>query len=170
MSQAYVGNNGAVGPFPPNVPLSFLLDDGNSAVATSNVVQVHAVGAFTSLGASNEIVVTVINEGFTWSEKSANFNAAVQNGYFCNAALTATLPATAGLVIGNTIIIYVDTSGQVVIQAGTGQMIQVGESISSSGGTATCTAAQPGSILELIFKPSDLTWHTQSSLGSWVTA
>ena len=108
--------------------------------------------------------------GFTWSEKDADFAAASQNGYFCNDALTATLPATAGLVIGDAIIIYIDTTEEVVIQAGSGQSIQIGESVSTAGGTATCTAAQKGSILELIFKPSDLTWHTQSSLGTFITA
>jgi hypothetical protein len=162
--------NLASGPVPPSVATSYLLDDGNSAVASANVIQVHGVGASTSIGASNEIVVTVINEGFTWNEETTSFAAAVQNGYFCNDALTATLPATAGLVIGNTIIIYVDTTGVVVIQANTGQSIQVGEGVSSPGGTATCTAGQKGSILEIIFKPSDSTWHVQSSLGSWVTA
>jgi hypothetical protein len=168
MSQFYQGVT--AGSLPPSVPLSFLLDDGNSAVATANIVKVHGIGSSTSLGASNEIVVTVVNEGFLWSEKNADFAAAIQNGYFCNNALTVTLPATAGLTIGNTIIIYIDTDGAVVVQANAGQSIQIGESVSSAGGTATCTALQKGSILELIFKPSDLTWHTQSSLGSWITA
>lgn len=153
------------GPIPPIIPTSFLLDDGNSAVPAANVIQVHGVGATTSIGASNEIVITVVNEGFQWSEKNADFNAAAQNGYFCNAALTVTLPATGGLSLGNTVIIYVDTTNPVVIQANTGQMIQVGSSISAPAGTATSNTQ--GAILELIFKPSDTTWHTQSSLGVW---
>jgi hypothetical protein len=151
------------GPIPPNIPTSFLLDDGNSAVPAANIIQIHGVGSSTSLGASNQIVITVVNEGFTWSEKNINFNALIQNGYFANAALTVTLPPTTGLVIGNTVIIYVDTPNPVIIQANTGQMIQVGSGISAPGGTATSNTQ--GSILELIFKPSDLTWHTQSSLG-----
>lgn len=155
------------GPIPPIIPTSFLLDDGNSAVPAANVIQVHGVGSTTSLGASNEIVITVVNEGFQWSEKNVTFNASVQNGYFCNAALTVNLPATLGLTIGNTIIVYVDTPNPVVIQANTGQFIQVGSTISGSGGTTTSNTQ--GAILELIFKPSDLTWHTQSSLGVWNT-
>jgi hypothetical protein len=154
------------GPIPPNIPTSFLLDDGNSAVPVSNVVIVHGdTGVDTSLGASNEIVITVTNDGFEWSEQNVSFAAAIQNGYFCNAALTATLPASGGLVIGNSVIFFVDTSDQVIIQAGAGEFIQVSSTISGSGGTATSNTR--GSILELVFKPSDLTWHTISSLGSW---
>ena len=77
--------------------------------------------------------------------------------------MTASLPVTAGLLIGNTIIIYIDTSSTVTIQANAGQMIQIGSDISVPGGIATSNAR--GSIVELIFKPSDLTWHTQSVLG-----
>jgi hypothetical protein len=153
------------GNLPPDVPLSFLLDDGNSAVATAHVVRVHGVGSSTSLGASNEITITVVNDGFVWSENSTNFAAAIQNGYFCNAALTATLPASAGLTIGNSIIFFVDTASTVTIQAGTGEMIQVGSAISAAAGTASSNTQ--GAILELVFKPSDLTWHTISSLGVW---
>ena len=163
MSQVY--KSALSGPIPPAIPTSFLLDDTNSAIPTLNVIKVHGVGSTTSLGASNEIVITVVNAGFTWSEQSVSFAAAIQNGYFCNAALTATLPASGGLVIGNSVIFFVDTASAVVIQAGVGEMIQVGSTISGAGGTATSNTQ--GSILELVFKPSDLTWHTISSLGSW---
>lgn len=166
MSQFFQGV--VAGSLPPSVPTSFLLDDTGVAVPLSNQIIVHgATGVDTSLGASNEIVINVVSDGFAWSEQNGDFSATAQNGYFCNSALTVTLPATAGLSIGNTIIIYVDTSSPVIVQANTGQMIQVGSTISISGGTSTSNTR--GAILELIFKPSDLTWHTQSSLGVWNT-
>ncbi len=158
--------NRATGPVPPAVPTQFTTDSGVAIPAANNLNVFGGVGATTS-GSGSTITITVKNEGFTWSEQNSNFAASVQNGYFCNNALTVTLPVTAGLTIGNTIIIYVDTSSQVVIQANTGQMIQVSNNISSSGGTATSALNFKGSILELIFKPSDTTWHTQSSMGSW---
>lgn len=150
----------------PTVPTSFLLDDTNTAVPLLNQMLVSGgIGVETSLGAANEIIITVVNDGFAWDEKNISFSAEIGTGYFCNAELTATLPITAGLVIGNTVIIYVDTNSTVTIQASAGQFIQVGSAISLAAGIATSNAK--GAILELIFKPSDLTWHTKSSLGVW---
>ena len=163
MSQAGIISTSA-GPVPPTVATSYVTDDG-TAIPAANILNVNGgVGTATS-GSGNTIVITVTDDGFNWSEQNISFAASVQNGYFCNAALTATLPITAGLTIGNTVIIYVDTTDAVVVQASAGQMIQVGSTISGAAGTATSNTR--GAILELIFKPSDLTWHTQSSLGVW---
>lgn len=168
MSQAGVINTSS-GPVPPTVATSYLLDDGNSAVPSANILKVlGGSGTFTSIGDPNQIKVNVINDGFAWSEKNADFPAVVQNGYYCNAALTVTLPDTAGLVIGNTIIIYVDTMSTVTIQANAGQLLQVGSAISTVGGTTSSNTQ--GALLELNFKPSDFTWHTISSMGSWTTS
>jgi len=154
------------GPIPPSIATSYMTDSGTATPAANILNVLGGTGATTSApGNSNTILVTVQNDGFLWSEKSISFAAAIQNGYFCNAALTATLPASGGLLIGNSIIFFVDTADPVVIQAGAGEMIQVSSTISIAGGTATSNTQ--GSILQLVFKPSDLTWHTISSLGSW---
>ncbi len=171
MSQAGIINTQS-GPPPPTVATSYLLDDALSAVPLANVLIVHGgVGAETSLGASNEIVITVNDAGFDWEEKSANFNAEIEHGYFCNNALIVTLPATLGtpnLTIGDTIIIYADTEAIITIQASTGQFIQFGSSLSSAGGTCNSLGVK-GDNIELVFKNSDLTWHSVGSIGTWST-
>jgi hypothetical protein len=154
------------GPFPPNIPTQFTTDAG-VAIPSANNVNVFGGTGTTTSAAGSTITITVQNDGFTWSEKNGDFNAAIQNGYFCNALLTATLPASGGLTIGNSIIFFVDTASVVTIQAGAGERIQVGSVISAAGGMTTSNAR--GATLELVFKPTDLTWHTISSLGVWST-
>lgn len=158
----------STGPIPPNIPTSFLLDDGNSAVPAANVIAVTSgSGTFTRIGASNQIKINVVNDGFPWSDQAVSFAALPQNGYFCTAALTVNLP-TASLVTGSTIIIYVDTASPVVLQAGAGQSIEISQTLSTVAGTATSTAQ--GNIVTLVYRASDTTWHTISSAGTFILA
>lgn len=166
MSQVY--KSSISGPVPPSVATSYLLDDGNSAVPAANILKVlGGTGTFTTLGDPNQIEINVVNDGFPWSDQAVSFAASPQNGYFCTAALTVTLP-TAGLVTGSTIIIYVDTASPVVLQSGAGQQIEISQTVSTVSGTATSTAQ--GNIVTLVYRASDTTWHAISSAGSFTLA
>jgi hypothetical protein len=154
------------GPVPPAVPLQFTTDSGIAVPAANNLNVLGGSGVSTS-GAGSTLTINVVNDGFPWSDQAVSFAALPQNGYFCTAALTVSLP-TAGLVTGSTIIIYVDTAAAVVLQAGAGQQIEISQTLSSVAGTATSTAQ--GNIVTLVYRTSDLTWHAISSAGSFTLA
>ncbi len=168
MSQFFQG--AVAGSLPPSVPLQFTTDDGTMVVPLANNLNVAGGIGIATTGdiPTGTVTINVKTDAFRWTEQNGSFSAAVQNGYFCNAALTALLPSTLGppaLIIGNTIIIYVDIGASIVVQANSGQFLEVGGKVSASGGTAT--ASTQGSMLGLVFKLSDLTWHAIESMGSW---
>lgn len=151
-------------PLPPQVPTSFVTDSG-TAVPLANVLDVNGgTGIVTSVGASNQIIITNINEGFTWTDENASFNAFPQNGYFVIATATGTLPSSP--TQGNTIQFIVDTNSVLTIQANAGQQIRIANVISSFGGTATSTA--DGCTCELVYRVLDNTWISSNNNGSWL--
>jgi hypothetical protein len=116
---------------------------------------VDANGYVTFIGSTSNI---------PWTDEGGNFAAASNNGYFCTAALTATLPATPAQ--GDIIRIVCDTASIVTIQANTGQKIRIANQISSTAGTATST--KQGDTLDLVYRSSSATWYAFSSpCGVW---
>lgn len=152
---------------PPTVATQYVTDSG-TAIPAANILNVLGGNSTVQTsGTGNTLTITVVNDGFKWSDQALSFVATVQNGYFCTAALTVTLP-TVGLVTGSTVIIYVDTASAVVIKAGAGQQIEISNALSSVAGTATSTGQ--GDILEVVYRASDTTWHTISSQGTFTLA
>lgn len=163
MSQA--GTIGIGGISPPAIPTSFQTDAG-IAVPAANILNVFGGTGIETSGAGNTLTVSVVNNGFTWTDQVVTFNAVEQNGYFCEGVLTVNLPAAP--TQGNTIIIYVDSASVVIIQAAAGQTIQIGSGQSSVAGTASSTAE--GSTVTLVFRSSDSEWHAISDSGTWTLA
>ncbi len=94
----------------------------------------------------------------------SNFNAASNQGYFCTAALTGTLPATPAQ--GDVVRIVADTASTVTITANTGQKIRIGNVISALAGTAAST--KQGDSLDLVYRSSSATWYeVGGAQGSW---
>lgn len=102
---------------------------------------------------------SIINQ---WLEKTTSFNAVAGTGYFCSAALTATLPAFPSQ--GDTIS-FLCQGSSAVIQANTGQVIEIGSNAALILGTATSNNIW-GS-LTLVFRSSGTSWYATSVIGSW---
>jgi len=152
------------GPVPPSVPTQFTTDNG-VAVPVANNLNVFGGDGISTSGSGSTITVTVVTDGFDWSEEvGPTYNISVDHGVFCNAAMTVNLP-TASLVTGDTVLIYNDFGATVTVQTGAGQRIQFGTDLSSVAGTAT--SSNIGDILELTYKLSDTAWHVIASVGSW---
>lgn len=118
----------------------------------------------TITNAANSITIAASGgTSFTWTDQGTNFSAASNNGYFCTAALTATLPASPSQ--GDTIRIFCDTGSTVTVTANTGQKIRLGSAISALAGTAAC--AVQGNALNLVYRSSSAVWDAFSAVGSW---
>ncbi len=100
----------------------------------------------------------------TWTDQGGNFSISSNNGYFCTALLTGTLPATPAQ--GDVLRIVVDTASVVTIVANTGQFIRIGSAISASAGNATSNAR--GDSLDLVYRSSSATWYqVGGAQGTW---
>ncbi len=162
MSQLFTAVTGNV---PGNVPITFQTDAGN-ATSAANVIKVLGAGATSTSGAGNTVTITSTSNVIPWTDEAVGFTAAVNNGYFCTAALTATLPAAP--TQGQIVIIETVTAGSVVVQANTGQTIKMGSGASSVAGTATSTAT--GNSVYLVYRSVSATWYSISTEGTWLLA
>lgn len=111
-------------------------------------------------------VSLVTPSSFTWTDVGSPVILSPHAGYFVTAAVTVILnnPAVQGDQIE-----IVDVFGAgVVVQAGGTAFIELGNSVSSAGGTATSSAK--GDSLLLVYRAADTTWWAKSSNGSWSLA
>ena len=153
--------------------LSF--DRGTTTVSTNGQLIIGKTGAnpvianltqgpgITITNGAGSIAIAAAGGGFLWSDQAGNFTASKSNGYFCTAALTATLPSLAAE--GDTIVFVADTASTVTITANTGQKIRLSSSLSAAAGTAASTAQ--GDTLTLTFRSSSLVWIAHSAVGNW---
>lgn len=134
-----------------------------SATPSSNNLNVLGGGGIQTSGSGSTLTIAVSGGGFTWSDKSTNFSAVAQNGYFVTGNATATLPASP--TNGDTIEFYVDGSVTLTLQANTGQTIQFSTNTSSSAGTQANTASGDSCIL--VYRSTNTSWKALSYTGAW---
>lgn len=149
---------------PSNVPINFITNSG-TAVSSGNNLNVIGAGGTTTAGSGNTITITATSSAMTWTDEASNFSAVANNGYFCTAALIASLPAASQ---GNMINIIITTASPVVIQAGLTQFITIGAETSTIGGTATSNAL--GDNLILVYQNATSTWRSLEADATWTLA
>lgn len=103
-----------------------------------------------------------------FSQVGASATSSLNTGEFVTAAVTRTLPASAGLADGDLFIYVCTTANALVIQSVTAQKIRIGSLISSAPGTATSTAI--GDSVTLRFNATDGFFYAVSVVGTWLVA
>lgn len=101
-----------------------------------------------------------------FSQVGASATSSLNTGEFVTAAVTRTLPASAGLADGDLFIYVCTTAGALVIQSVTAQKIRIGSLITGAAGTATSTAI--GDSLTLRFNATDGFFYAVSVVGTWL--
>lgn len=103
-----------------------------------------------------------------FSQVGSTATSSLNTGEFVTAAVTRTLPTSAGLADGDLFIYVCTTANALVIQSVSAQKIRIGSLISSAAGTATSTAI--GDSLTLRFDATDGFFYAVSVIGTWVLA
>lgn len=147
------------------VPNGALQNSSITFIAGPNVTLSPASPATVALGSS--LTISVSGFGLSWSDQSTNFAASANNGYFCTATLTVSLPIDGSSLEGDSIAIYSDVANPsvITITAAAGQKIRISNNISSSAGSAANTLQ--GDSLLLVYRKSSLTWNAISVTGGW---
>ena len=159
MSQYDIAVNGTV---PANVPINFITNAG-TAVSSANNINIVGGGSTSTSGAGSTVTITTTANVLPWTDEAVGFTAAINNGYFCTAALQALLPAAP--TQGQIVIIEADTAGAVTVKGNVGQFIRMGNQISASGGTAV--SSKQGDSVYLVYRHASSTWNSISTEGTW---
>ncbi len=103
-----------------------------------------------------------------YADDGSSTTSTLYSGSFVTAAITLTLPASAGLADGDLFEYVCTTAGALIIQAVGAQQIRIGSLISSAAGTATSTNV--GDSVSLRFRAADGFFYATSSIGIWLMA
>jgi hypothetical protein len=103
-----------------------------------------------------------------YTDQGGSTTVTLNSGSSVTAAITLTLPASAGLADGDLFEFYCTTAGALVIQAVGAQKIRIGSLISSAAGTATSTNI--GDSVSLRFRAADGFFYATSVIGTFLLA
>ena len=140
---------------------SLLIGSGSGAPAAATLT---AGSGISITNGANSITITATGAGFPWSDVSGTVNASANNGYFVTGTTTSTLPGSP--TSGDLIKYIVDTTNILTIQANTGQVIRLGNQVSTTAGTIVSTAR--GDSVTLVYRSTGAAWiHEGGPQGNW---
>lgn len=160
-------NNGVLTTGTTGIPvITPLTSNGQLIIGSSTGAPAPALltagSGVTITNGSNSITISATAAGMPWTDEAVSFNASSNNGYFCTAVLTATLPASP--VQGDVIELYATSSGTLSVAANAGQTIQIGNITSTVAETITNTSI--GDHIRLRYRTANTTWYCET-MGSW---
>lgn len=150
---------------PGSTTISSIVTDSGTATPSSGVINLLGGSGASTSATGDTITVTASGGGggLTWQDIALTGSTTAGVGYMSTAAITLTLPASP--TNGDEIAFVASTSDTLIIQANTGQVVQVGSERTSSAGTATSTAL--GDSLNLIYQSSSTKWFSIATNGNW---
>lgn len=136
-------------------------DSGGALSPTANNWNIVGLSGSKTSGSGSTLTI----KSPPFSQIGSSATSSLNSGEFVTAAVTRTLPASAGLVDGDLFIYVCTTAAALVIQSVTAQKIRIGSSISGAAGTATSNAI--GDSLTLRFNATDGFFYAVSIVGTW---
>ncbi len=143
---------------------SFAVDaNGFVTLTISPVLEIIGGPGITVTGTSTSPIINSV----VYTDQGSSTSVISDSGSFATAAITLTLPASPSQ--GDLCEFVAATAAVLIVDAPGTQLIQIGNSVSSAGGTATSSGLKSDS-LSLRYRTSDTTWYATSVIGVWVTA
>lgn len=137
-------------------------DSGGALSPTAGNINVVGLSGSKTSGSGSTLTI----KSPPFSQVGASATSSLNTGEFVTAAVTRTLPASAGLIDGDLFIYVCTTANALVIQSVTAQKIRIGNLISAAAGTATSTAI--GDSVTLRFNATDGFFYAVSVIGTWL--
>lgn len=160
-TQFSVDANGFVSTSGTGIPNTITGDSGGALSPTGGNFNILGRSGSKTSGSGSTLTI----KSPPYADQGISATATLDSGYFATAAITLTLPASAGLADGDLFEFVCTTAGALVIQAVGSQKIRLGNAISSAAGSLTSTAI--GDSISLRFRATDGFFYATSSIGNW---
>ncbi len=163
-AQFSVDANGFVSTSGTGIPNTITGDSGGALSPTAGNWNILGLSGSKTSGSGSTLTV----KSPPFSQVGASATSSLNTGEFVTAAVTRTLPASAGLADGDIFIYVCTTASALVIQAVSAQKIRIGNQITSAAGTITSTAI--GDSVTLRFNATDGFFYGVAGWGNWTFA